>query len=397
MNGFPKTTCLIAALACSPVLARPVSVVYRNALALPTTTSDQSAASFTITGLSGIAYQGGDAFVAVMDNSSKLVRLSVQLAGDGTAIQATVPGGLSLAESHDFEGIALAGPASDIAYLSEEDTPAVRMFSLSSGAALGTLATPPVFLHRRPNLGFESLCRSFDGATIWTANEAALTVDGPVATSAAGTTIRLLRYTRGGGSYQPAEQYAYNVDPLPGVAISGSVSGASDMVVLPDGQVLVMERSLALGASLFQTRIYAVGFAGATNVASMPALAGQSYTPVTKTLLYTGSHNNLEGLCLGPKLGAGRYAMLGIVDDGDPISTNMVIAFEISGVGDPACYANCDGSTSAPTLNVLDFACFLNTFAAGEWYANCDESSVAPALNVNDFSCFLNKFAAGCP
>jgi hypothetical protein len=28
--------------------------------------------------------------------------------------------------------------------------------------------------------------------------------------------------------------------------------------------------------------------------------------------------------------------------------------------------------------------------------ANCDASTAAPVLNVNDFTCFLNKFAAGC-
>ncbi len=62
-----------------------------------------------------------------------------------------------------------------------------------------------------------------------------------------------------------------------------------------------------------------------------------------------------------------------------------------------ACYANCDGSTTAPVLNVLDFSCFLNRFAAGDTYANCDGSTTAPVLNVLDFSCFLNQFAAGCP
>jgi hypothetical protein len=60
------------------------------------------------------------------------------------------------------------------------------------------------------------------------------------------------------------------------------------------------------------------------------------------------------------------------------------------------CYANCDLSTSAPVLNVADFACFLNKFAAADPYANCDGSTVAPTLNVADFACFLNKFAAGC-
>lgn len=61
------------------------------------------------------------------------------------------------------------------------------------------------------------------------------------------------------------------------------------------------------------------------------------------------------------------------------------------------CYANCDSSTTAPTLNVNDFTCFLNQFAAGSPYANCDSSTNAPELNVNDFNCFVNRFAAGCP
>jgi hypothetical protein len=60
------------------------------------------------------------------------------------------------------------------------------------------------------------------------------------------------------------------------------------------------------------------------------------------------------------------------------------------------CYVNCDSSTSAPCLNVLDFSCFLNAFAAGQSYANCDNSTTPPVLNVLDFSCFLNLFAAGC-
>jgi len=63
----------------------------------------------------------------------------------------------------------------------------------------------------------------------------------------------------------------------------------------------------------------------------------------------------------------------------------------------PACYANCDGSTAAPALNVGDFTCFLQKYAAQEAYANCDGSTAAPALNVGDFTCFLQKYAAGCP
>jgi hypothetical protein len=47
-------------------------------------------------------------------------------------------------------------------------------------------------------------------------------------------------------------------------------------------------------------------------------------------------------------------------------------------------------------LNVADFGCFLQKFAAGDVYANCDGSTQEPVLNVADFGCFLSKFAAGC-
>jgi hypothetical protein len=63
----------------------------------------------------------------------------------------------------------------------------------------------------------------------------------------------------------------------------------------------------------------------------------------------------------------------------------------------PECYANCDGSTQPPILNVSDFVCFQSAFAAGSPYANCDQSTGTPALNVLDFVCFIQQFAAGCP
>ena len=68
-----------------------------------------------------------------------------------------------------------------------------------------------------------------------------------------------------------------------------------------------------------------------------------------------------------------------------------------TGCAAPQCYANCDRSTLSPKLNVLDFICFLNKFAANDPYANCDQSTITPAINISDFVCFLDKFAAGCP
>lgn len=65
--------------------------------------------------------------------------------------------------------------------------------------------------------------------------------------------------------------------------------------------------------------------------------------------------------------------------------------------GPAPCYANCDGSTTAPRLNVNDYICFANKFATSDPYANCDASTTPPVLNIVDFLCFMNQYAAGCP
>jgi DNA-binding beta-propeller fold protein YncE len=99
----------------------------------------------------------------------------------------------------------------------------------------------------------------------------------------------------------------------------------------------------------------------------------------------------------------GTERRIGIDRDGD----GALDRDEIDGGSNPAdaaslpahgaCWANCDGSTAAPALNVADFSCFLGRYASGDPYANCDGSTAAPVLNVSDFTCFLVKYAAGCP
>jgi serine protease AprX len=105
-----------------------------------------------------------------------------------------------------------------------------------------------------------------------------------------------------------------------------------------------------------------------------------------------------------PAAGVWTVEVLGTEIVGDAYlsdaTVNAAFALVVTGgvrqTGAP-CYANCDGSTVVPVLNVLDFNCFMNRFAAGESYANCDNSTEPPVLNVLDFNCFLNAFAAGCP
>jgi hypothetical protein len=113
---------------------------------------------------------------------------------------------------------------------------------------------------------------------------------------------------------------------------------------------------------------------------------------------------------LGAGITGGSVLTLAVFDDDGPgpvppalyaggsfTTAGGMAARHMARWGTLACYANCDASTTAPVLNVLDFACFLNRFAGGDAYANCDGSTTDPVLNVLDFACFLNRFAAGCP
>ena len=88
------------------------------------------------------------------------------------------------------------------------------------------------------------------------------------------------------------------------------------------------------------------------------------------------------------------YSLQLYIHDTAGIHTNSeIVTFEFTAL----CTPNCDASTVAPILNVNDFSCFLNAFAAGDPIANCDGSTSEPTLNVSDFVCFLNSYAAGCP
>jgi hypothetical protein len=167
-----------------------------------------------------------------------------------------------------------------------------------------------------------------------------------------------MRYASGPAGLTPAAQYAYRTEPLHGFAISGSRSGVSQVLVLPGGRVLVLERSLALGATTFQSRLYEVDFTGATEISALPAANGAGVMRVAKTQLYLGNQNNLEGLTLGPRLSETSWGLVGIVDDGDPISVNRVVSFVLQGPV-AACTSDFNGDGDIGTDQDIEafFAC----------------------------------------
>jgi hypothetical protein len=131
---------------------------------------------------------------------------------------------------------------------------------------------------------------------------------------------------------------------------------------------------------------------------------GRSFHGVVHPPTAPSTQNNIAGgadiMCNHPA-NPGRLSLV-TVHQGTP---DAVFIYDLEAPCG-ACYANCDGSTTPPILNVEDFTCFINQFAAASQlppsqqlthYANCDQSTTPPVLNVEDFTCFINAFAAGCP
>jgi hypothetical protein len=126
-------------------------------------------------------------------------------------------------------------------------------------------------------------------------------------------------------------------------------------------------------------------FVGGTRVSSVRLWDGAEYSGTAHI-----DDDTVQALCQAPD---GGVLVGGSFRRAEGVSSGGLAHLRIC----PTCYANCDQSTVPPVLNVLDFTCFLNQFAAGGAAANCDGSLVPPVLNVLDFGCFLNRFAAGCP
>jgi hypothetical protein len=158
---------------------------------------------------------------------------------------------------------------------------------------------------------------------------------------------------------------------------------------------------------------------GLSDAAPAPAVRGLYEIDVagmTQTFIagYPGTESDIDGLAVhngvayfvtdGPNTTQANFyvydiataAQTGTIPSPFTGSGTFCAATYIAPSTPPICYANCDASTSPPILNVNDFTCFLNRYAAGDSYANCDASTSPPILNVNDFTCFLNRFAVGC-
>ena len=243
----------------------------------------------------------------------------------------------------DFEDLALT-PNDELIVSSERDQqsrPWLRRFALD-GTLLGELELPerfqprtepgpngrPVVVHGvRGNLGFEGLGLSPDGQMLFLANEQALAQDGPIATLEAGTLVRLLEYELGPDGWQPGPEVAYLTEPIPNAPVppdGPADNGVSALLPIahlwPDLDVLVLERSFSIGVgndvSLFGVRVRE-----ARRTEALPALPAPFEGPLAEKVRLARLSDlgvrpdNLEAICLGPRLSDGSQSLILMSDD----------------------------------------------------------------------------------
>lgn len=342
----------LAAGSCAPhALAppgEPLSLLGSGPLIVP---FGARVGGFRVGGLSAIARAADGTYLAVVDNEgetpARVFRLAFTVSESGVA---PLPGKTALEvpvaaiplagfDGKNFDGEGMALEPSGEMLISSETEPSIREFSLD-GRTLRSLPVPELFLAGggkgiRNNLGFESLTLAPGGDVLWTANERALQQDAPE-DPARPSPVRLLRYERRNGGFVPGAQFVYEVEPLKQkVGIGFQIRGLSDLLALPGGDLLALERELVEGRG-FAIQIFRISLAGATDVSGMESLAGKTYTQARKTLVYDFGRSgfvpdNIEGMTFGPTLPDGSRTLVLVSDNNfNPLEKTQIVALRLS-------------------------------------------------------------------
>ena len=316
-------------------------------LSFPDQAAGTTEKPLVITGLSGVVWLGDTAWAAAMDNSDQLVTFTLQLSAKGAPTDVANVQTTRLEARHDYEDLAVCPPGlaeritRRFTAKGRPDPGPCRGAALADGRLVGLMPIPDVLKSRRPNRGLEALAVEPDGTCIWTANEEALTLDGPGPSTTTGTVVRLVAIpipTADAAREKTSQQFAYPVDSphefvefLKGEAFSGVVA----LVALGNGRLLVLERSAARGLPPLENRIYYVDTAGARDVTEVERdLAARPELFVKKRLLWKDALGcNLEGLALGPALPGGAHALVAIADNGGIGTPTQLVTFRLTGAG----------------------------------------------------------------
>ena len=311
------------------------------------------------TSVSGVTWAGGNTYYMVADSYSNpndevgIYKVTVNLSNDGKSVSSySIGSRVVVPVAYDIEAIAY-DPASGNVWVANESgngasMPANTIYEVNpaTGKVISTLTMPANFTSFVGNYGLESLTIAGDGLTMWTANEEALTTDGSRSSYSAGTTCRLVKFTRKTlrSPWECTAMYPYTTDKWTHRYSYGTAGrrGISDLCALPDGSLLVLERELSsdtdgtgiwagLGVDLYYA-IYQVtpeAMAAATDVKNLASLKSGGWSAVAKKVVVANNcreaWGNYEGICLGENVRDGGVDVVMVTDAGDGNTTPYIL------------------------------------------------------------------------
>ncbi len=257
-------------------------------------------------GLSGIVWDARDRSAYVVQD--KLPNI-VALEPDRDLRTWKVGGRVELALPQlDLEALAISPNGFIVA--SEAGT---RIFEVDRGGhLLGEIAVPRSLRGSRDNQSLESLAATPDGRYVFTANEEATVDDGPPASAARGTLVRIVRIDRSTGEIV---ERPYMTDR----GFDDGDYGVADLAAVSATEVLVLERGWSK-AHGNRARIYRAAL-DETETAKRLIVDLESLDtrgldlPAPREPQPTPLLDNFEGLGIGPRLPNGRASFLLVSDD----------------------------------------------------------------------------------
>jgi hypothetical protein len=342
MLGHRRTGAIWAALALTALIAAAVlapaatakkgkghkgapMLEFRGQAIIPTGTSFMGT---TVGGLSSISYAGGKSFYVISDDqaNARFYKLRARISDgeldndDITFTSVTTlkqPDGTPYpTASLDPEGFTLTKHNRKALITSEGFAnrlinPWIRVYRLD-GTYVRDVPVPTEFNPNaagtqgvRLNLGFEAAATR--GKHLYTGTENALVQDGPPATLAAGSPVRILEYDLKRNTLRREWRY-YQTDPIAEPFTGFGVNGLVEVLPLDKRRLLTMERSFSVGApdtgntiKLFVTELRKDGTTSKTLLLNLDTLG----IPL----------DNVEGMAFGPRLRGGKRTLLLVSDN----------------------------------------------------------------------------------
>lgn len=210
----------------------------------------------------------------------------------------------------------------------------IRSFSLPENLQMSAMEKGP-----RRNGVLEGATFANNYQTLFVSLEEPRYEDGPQAALEPNDAwVRIYQFNVSKG--KSVAQYAYKLDPVayaPNPTGSFMVNGIPDIMDIGNNKLLVMERSFSTGRLACTIKIFKVDLNEAEDISATISLKNNPpQKPLRKKLLlnldtlgiYT---DNVEGMCLGPRLKNGKRSLWMIADNNfSPLERSQLFLFEVN-------------------------------------------------------------------